>query len=103
MAEEKGESIIPWPAVGTLIVILTGGYLSHEPLTSARPKVDPRLTSQNLNEQDIQARLWQDPVAAAETDASHPGGDHKISFLLNEILQRSSQKALVMPVMVPGG
>jgi hypothetical protein len=63
MADQKSESIIPWPAVVALVAMIGGAYWYLDPLTSSRPRVDPRQSSQSLNAQDVDSRLWQDPVA----------------------------------------
>jgi hypothetical protein len=55
----------PWPIV--LVALLAAGVLiKHEELKSARPNDSERVKFVPAGQQDVEARLWQDPFAAVE-------------------------------------
>ena len=67
MAEENGGGgfSIPWPTVFTLAALAGGLFFFLPPLSSSRPGGTPGQSSATLGFQDVDARLWEDPVKAA--------------------------------------
>src|SRR5687768_6259091 len=67
MSDSKGEGFtLPWPTIMTLLVITGGVWLSVDELTSSRPPPGtPLPTPETHGYFDVDARLWQDPLAAA--------------------------------------
>ena len=67
MADEQTRKFeLPW---GTLLPVLAalGGIISQfKPLVSTRPAVPGEKAIAVTAEQDVDARLWQDPIAVAQ-------------------------------------
>ena len=67
MADEQTKKFdLPW---GTLLPVLAalGGVISQfKPLVSTRPPVPGEKAIAVTAEQDVDARLWQDPIAVAQ-------------------------------------
>src|SRR4051794_13929638 len=67
MAEaEKPKLDIPWGTLLPLIAILGGIIAQYKPLVSERPVAPGEKPLEVIAEQDIDARLWQDPIAIAQ-------------------------------------
>lgn len=64
MAGDREESKIPITTVVGLAMALATLWLVREPLLSSRPVVEPAI---GREAELIQARLWQDPIEAAES------------------------------------
>ena len=71
MSDDKSDKAGSWfdnPLPIVMVVLLAGGVLvKTEPLKSARP-IDPERIQfvPTIQQQDVEARLWQDPFAAVE-------------------------------------
>jgi hypothetical protein len=69
MAEaEKTKFDIPWGTLLPLIAILGGIIAQYKPLISERPAAPGEKAVEVIAEQDVDARLWQDPVAVARKE-----------------------------------
>jgi hypothetical protein len=67
MAEaEKPKLEIPWGTLASLIAVLAGIIVQYRPLVSERPAAPGEKTVEVVAEQDVDARLWQDPRDDAE-------------------------------------
>src|SRR5437870_4294469 len=63
MAEdEKRKLEIPWATLLPIVAALAGIIAQYKPLVSARPAVPSTKLTEQLAAQDIDARLWQDPL-----------------------------------------
>lgn len=64
---------IPWTAVLTVAGIV-GVYLTFTSLTTSRPPGGAPATPDAMGFADVEARLWQDPLAAVGKHKRHPAG-----------------------------
>jgi hypothetical protein len=115
--ENKGGGSVSWANVTALLVAVAGGIsLLISPLVSSRPQKGSRPV-QTVADQDVDARLWQDPLRVA-IDHFESAGPQKA-----EVLKRAKEhidkmrlevsrlrgsaeepkKLLILPVMIPGG
>ena len=68
MAEhEKGTGVLPIANIAAAIALLSGAVLYLAPLTSSRPNVEPGHDGSAWAPQDVEARLWQDPLEVTNT------------------------------------
>lgn len=70
MSDDKSDKAGGWfgnPLPIVMVVLLAGGLLvKNVPLESARPTDPERVKFLPTSQQDVEARLWQDPFAAVE-------------------------------------
>ncbi len=67
MAESQTRTFdIPWGTVLPLLAVLAGVIAQFKPLVSARPPVPSESAVPVTAKQDVDARLWQDPIAVTE-------------------------------------
>jgi len=101
MAEEQTRKFdLPWATLLPLLAAVAGLVAQYRPLVSTRPPVPAQKSVQVIAEQDVEARLWQDPIAVAQKqkildDAQIPakGADarpksHEISALADLLEKR---------------
>src|SRR6267143_3718371 len=116
MADEPTKKFdLPW---GTLLPVLAalGGVISQfKPLVSTRPPVPSDKAIAVTAEQDVDARLWQDPIAVAQKQLeaqikagpnSEPNGArHDISALAGLLSNHAKKfdKLLLLAVMLEAG
>ena len=129
MAEgDKAKFDIPWATLLPLVAALAGIIAQYKPLVSSRPTVPAEKPLEIVAEQNVDARLWQDPIAVAEKkkgaldsdiEARHASPDvvnsHDINALArllhehanpipNELKDVSEQKPLLLlAVMLEAG
>jgi hypothetical protein len=105
------------------LLLFTGGLLvQHEPLQSDRPVAQVRVQTVPHYGQDIEARLWQDPLEAVQSaeraqldgnqtklgnstdaDCGVPSAKcHKATWL-QEAISGAGDDTLILPVMIFGG
>lgn len=63
---DKRKLDIPWGTLLPLMAVLAGVLVQYKPLVSERPSVPNEKTAPVIAEQDVDARLWQDPIGVAE-------------------------------------
>jgi hypothetical protein len=63
---DKRKIDIPWATVLPLAAVLAGVIATYKPLVSERPSVPSEKTAPVIAEQDVDARLWQDPIGVAQ-------------------------------------
>ena len=101
---------IPWQGMLTLVAAL-GVYLYYKPLDTSRPIEKSSYSAGSVAQQDVEARLWQDPLLAAYSHANADMGKspqgkcknpqlHNAGALIDEI---GKEKLWILPVMVVGG
>jgi hypothetical protein len=67
MAEDdKRKFDIPWATLLPIIAALAGIVVQFRPLVSERPVVPGEKAVEVVAEQDVDARLWQDPLVVAQ-------------------------------------
>jgi hypothetical protein len=57
---------IPWGTLLPLLAVLAGVVAQYKPLVSERPSVASEKTAPVIAAQDVDARLWQDPIGVAQ-------------------------------------
>ena len=57
---------LPWATLLPLLAVLAGVIATYKPLVSERPSVPSEKTAPVIAEQDVDARLWQDPIGVAQ-------------------------------------
>jgi hypothetical protein len=122
MAQDNRSSSIPIAPLIALLLFTGGLLVQHEPLQSDRPVTQARVVAVPHYGQDIEARLWQDPLEAVqaadlarsdgneaklESAAKIPCGKpsalcHKPSWLHDQI-RDAGDNTLILPVMIFGG
>jgi hypothetical protein len=61
---------IPWGTLLPLLAVLAGVVAQYKPLVSTRPSVPAEKPVPVVAKQDVDARLWQDPIAVAQKQKS---------------------------------
>ena len=71
MAENnKPKFDLPWGTLLPLLAVLAGVIATYKPLVSERPSVPSEKTAPVIAAQDVDARLWQDPIGVAQKQKS---------------------------------
>jgi hypothetical protein len=110
MANDQSSSNFPGNAAILAAIALAGGLFMYRdaPLQGVRPELtEAQPRDSGWSEEKVEARLWQDPMAAVakvdeeDNSGKSPSGgiskcDHNLSIKLNE-------KISVIGVMIPGG
>src|SRR5437867_8293283 len=63
---DKRKLDIPWGTLLPLMAVLAGVLVQYKPLVSERPSVPNEKTAPVIAAQDVDARLWQDPIGVAQ-------------------------------------
>ena len=61
---------LPWGTLLPLLAVLAGVIATYKPLVSERPSVPSEKTAPAIAAQDVDARLWQDPIGVAQKQKS---------------------------------
>ncbi|PYL06721.1 MAG: hypothetical protein DME33_12805 [Verrucomicrobia bacterium] len=110
---------LPWGTVLPLLAVLAGVIATYKPLVSERPPVPTEKTAPVIAAQDVDARLWQDPIGVAQTqkalfdDQIEKGvakkgstESHDICALTDLLSQRATTfhgRVLLLAVMLDAG
>src|SRR5215471_18316611 len=73
---------LPWGTLLPVAAVLAGIVVQYKPLVSERPSVPVERTAPIIAAQDVDARLWQDPIGVAQ----------KQKTLLDEKIERGVAK-----------
>jgi len=120
MAEnDKPKFDLPWATLLPLIAAFAGIIAQYKPLVSSRPTVPSEKSVPVIAEQDVDARLWQDPIAVAQKQKSSLTADilagripskgaerHDIGTLVKLLQERAcdySKHVLLLAVMLDAG
>jgi hypothetical protein len=120
MAEnDKQKFDLPWATLLPLIAVVAGIVAQYKPLVSSRPAVSSEKSVPVIAEQDVDARLWQDPIAVAQKQKSSLTADilagriprsstknHDIRTLVTLLKNRAYQSpnhVLLLAVMLDAG
>src|SRR5947208_274670 len=57
---------LPWATLLPLLAVLAGVVATYKPLVSERPSGPSEKTAPVIAAQDVDARLWQDPIGVAQ-------------------------------------
>src|SRR6266498_5233696 len=63
---DKRKVDLPWGTLLPLLAVLAGVVAQYKPLVSERPSVPSEKAAPVIAEQDVDARLWQDPIGVAQ-------------------------------------
>src|SRR3954463_8482997 len=67
MAEEQKRKLeIPWATVLPIVAAFAGIIAAYKPLVSVRPAVPGAKVTGHAADQDVDARLWQDPLGVVQ-------------------------------------
>jgi hypothetical protein len=117
--DDKHRFEIPWATLLPVIAILAGVVAQFRPLVSTRPSASGEKSIPVMAAQDVDARLWQDPIAVAQKQKAALTADviagrvprnraerHDISTLV-ALLKNEAQtipgKILLLGVMIDAG
>ena len=67
---DKRKFELPWATLLPLMAVLAGVVAQYKPLVSERPSVPSEKTAPVIAAQDVDARLWQDPIGVAQKQKS---------------------------------
>jgi len=67
---DKRKFDLPWATLLPLMAVLAGVVAQYKPLVSERPSVPSEKTAPMIAAQDVDARLWQDPIGVAQKQKS---------------------------------
>src|SRR5262249_45005091 len=68
--DNKRKFDLPWATLLPLMAVLAGVIAAYKPLVSERPSVPSEKTAPVIAAQDVDARLWQDPIAVVQKQKS---------------------------------
>src|SRR5262245_52553006 len=113
--DDKGLPVSPWPLLAVALVA-AGVLVKNVPLESARPSSDDLTAARPVGTQDVEARLWQDPLAVraaavpngTDVRKRHKFADedptHKPDSLVTQVeLARGTTGFELVGAMVVGG
>ena len=64
---DKPKFDLPWGTLLPLLAVLAGIIAHYKPLVSERPSVPTEKAARVIATQDVDARLWQDPIGVVQT------------------------------------
>src|SRR5882724_2766603 len=105
---DKRKFDLPWGTLLPLLAVLAGVVAQYKPLVTERPSVASEKTAPVIAAQDVEARLWQDPIGVAQkqkallTEHDKDGGSklHEISALAGLLDQDVQNFSNIAPVPV---
>jgi len=105
MAEKSGSGV-PFNAT-TVIALLTvvgGLFIASKKVSSDRPVSPAEGDSTSISDQQVQARLWEDPLDW-KTNQPQAGGEAAFELLRRQIAERAPDdpRPTLLPVMIHGG
>jgi len=119
MADEPTKKFdLPWATLLPVLAALGGVISQFKPLVSTRPPVASEKAIAVTAEQDVDARLWQDPIAVAQKQEALLGAEiragrvqdpaarhdlNTLADLLSERANKFSKKVLLLAVMLEAG
>ena len=88
---------LPWGTLLPLLAVLAGVIATYKPLVSERPSVPSEKTAPAIAAQDVDARLWQDPIGVAQKQKSqlNQEGDPQAKEASAKLHHISALKALL--------
>ena len=103
-ANQPPTESFPWKAIVTVVAgLLASGALLLPFLTSSRPSIPWGARSEGMSIQDIDARLWQDPLEAIETkqhqlESQYDKRTHSVELVRQKLAEGA--RPLILAVMV---
>ena len=115
MADGKPKVDLPWGTLLPLLAVLAGVIATYKPLVSERPSVPSEKTAPVIAAQDVDARLWQDPIGVAQKQKTLLESDQRqdvaktshqlpaLAQLLRDRVQAFNGNVLLLAVMLDAG
>jgi hypothetical protein len=110
MADDgKPKFDLPWGTLLPLLAVLAGVIAQYKPLVSTRPPVPSEKAIPVTAKQDVDARLWQDPIAVAQKQelllSPEIKARHNVSALTDLLRERVDHgfHVLLLAVMLDAG
>jgi hypothetical protein len=116
---DKRKFDLPWGTLLPLVAVLAGIVAQYKPLVSTRPAAPAEKPVPVIAKEDVDARLWQDPIAVAQKQRSALLADmsagvvpkdraqlHDISTLVELLCTRAAcieGRLLLLGVMIDAG
>src|SRR5438067_6974383 len=95
MAEnEKRKLDIPWVTLLPIVAALAGVVAQYKPLVSVRPAVPSEKSVALAADQDVDARLWQDPLGVVQKERAALEADLQVKKVAPDRVQRHTISAL---------
>lgn len=117
--DDKRKFEIPWATLLPLLAALAGVIAQFRPLVSARPGIPSEKPIEVIAVQDVDARLWQDPLAVAQKAKAQLEAEtlvrdvpqkrverHQIDALKKKVVYAATvggEKVLLLAVMLDSG
>src|SRR5947207_14028421 len=99
MAEnEKRKLDIPWVTLLPIVAALAGVVAQYKPLVSVRPAVPSEKSVALAADQDVDARLWQDPLGVVQKERAALEADLQVKKVAADRLQRNTIRALAVRI-----
>jgi len=117
MSDSSRDTTFPWTNLAALLVLITGAISWFlDPISTSRPQQKGAGAAKVSALQEVEARLWQDPLGAASESYTAQKKDSTESNNLEyyrgklRMVQDAIQSAkgdgddvLILPVLIPGG
>jgi hypothetical protein len=117
MSSEQKSAQVPWPGLLALVGAAVGTIFYLAPLNTPRPIERTGVSLKLTRPQDVDARLWQDPLAAAQAHESQvqaidpakhleeieKENQRHCLLVLEQQIAEANDEFWVLPVLVPGG
>lgn len=111
---DKGESSGGMPSGGLIMIVLVAAgafFVAIQPLHTGRPVQPEQRSERRASLQDVDARLWQDPldaVARAQGQAQRArlpdaSGNHDVDQLRQDLEADPKVETIVLAVLISGG
>ena len=96
MSERLGGNSIPWGSIAVVAAFVSSTFLVQQAFQPMRPADKERAAPQQGAELEVEARLWEDPFAAARRYESERFDrcDKKV----NSMVLRATAKVLTVPM-----
>jgi hypothetical protein len=95
MAEDdKRKFDLPWATLLPLLAVIAGVVAQYKPLVSTRPSIANEKTIPVIAAQDVDARLWQDPISVAQKQEALLNAKIESGFAKGDAVQSHDISAL---------
>jgi hypothetical protein len=95
MAEDLKQKLdIPWATLLPIVAAFAGIVAQYRPLVSTRPPVPNTKAAEVIADQDVDARLWEDPLVVVQKQKAILEADPKFKDVPSGIVQPHSTAAL---------
>jgi len=104
---DKRKFDLPWGTILPVLAVLAGLVAHFKPLVSTRPSIGSEKSVPVTAAQDVDARLWQDPIAVVQKqplEGDKNSSRHSIDALSQLLSERASKfQVLLLAVMLDSG